>query len=184
MKIASSMRALLAWVLVGALAGCGASSNTLQGLQGLDAYVERDGGLVARLASRGSALTGTVRVFNYRDGVQVQLAASNLMPGSYRITLNERGNCSSPNLFSAGPSWAPPGWNKPADELLPGFSVNAEGTIAGYVAYIKGVTTDGPNSIQGRAFVIHWGNVVGEAFPGQPNNRMACGVLVEGKALF
>lgn len=170
-------------LLAALLAGCGSSSG-LQGLKGLDAYEERDGGLVARLHSRSSAATGTVRVFDYRDGVQVQLAVTNLFPGSYRLALHERGNCSSPNLFSAGPAWAPPAWTKPAADLLPGFIANEEGNVSGYVVYIKGVSASGPNSIKGRSFVIHSGSLVGEAFPGQPNNRIACGVLVEGQALF
>lgn len=165
------------------LAGCG-SSRDLQGLQGLSAYEERDPGLVAQMHSRSSAVTGAIRVFDYRDGVQVQLAVSNLIPGSYRLALHERGNCSSPNLFSAGPAWAPPGSAKPAADLFPGFTAGEEGQVSGYVVYLKGVSTSGPTSIKGRSFVIHYGDRVGEAFPGQPNNRMACGVLVDGKALF
>lgn len=173
-------RAFALGLLTATLAGCGSSG----GMQGLDAYVERDGGLVARLHSRSSAITGTARAFDYRDGVQVQLAASNLIPGTYRLVLHERGNCTSPNLYSAGPAWAPPGWTKPAGELLPSFFVGEEGTVVGYVVFIKGVGTSGPNSIRGRSFVLHSGSLVGEAFPGQPNNRMACGEIVEGKALF
>ena len=165
------------------LAGCG-SSGDLQGLKGIGAYEERDGGLVARMHSRSSAVTGTVRVYDDRDGVQVQLAVTNLFPGAYRLALHERGNCSSPNLFSAGSAWAPPGWTKPAADLLPGFIANEEGQASGYVVYLKGVSTSGPTSIKGRSFVTHAGSLVGEAFPGQPNNRVACGVLVDGEALF
>jgi Cu/Zn superoxide dismutase len=62
-------------------------------------------------------------------------------------------------------------------DLLPGFLANPEGNNNGYVAYISGVRTEGPLSILGRSVVIHWGSVVGEAIPGQPNNRVACAVL-------
>lgn len=175
-------RRLVPAVLALLVAGCGSVGSG--GLSGLQNYNELDGGLVARLASRSSAITGTVRVFDYRDGVQVQLAATNLIPGSYRLALHERGNCTSPNMFSAGPAWAPPGFTEPAGKLLPSFFVGEEGTVVGYVVYIKGVSTSGPTSIRGRSFVLHSGELVGEAFPGQPNNRMACGVIVEGKALF
>lgn len=110
---------------------------------------------------------------------------TNLFPGSYRLALHERGNCSSPNLFSAGPAWAPAVWTKPAANLLlPGFIANEEGQVSGYVVYIKGMSVSGPASIKGRSFVIHAGSLVGEAFPGQPNNRVACGVLVDAQALF
>ncbi len=187
-RIARTLRRVVSVVLAPLLSalvltGCG-SGGGLSGLQGLEAYETREGGLVARMSSRSSAVSGTVRVFNYRDGVQVQLAVTNLFPGAYRLALHERGNCTSPNLFSAGPAWAPPAWTKPAADLLPGFTANEEGQVSGYVVYIKGVTIDGPTSIKGRSFVIHGGNLVGEAFPGQPNNRIACGVLVEAEALF
>lgn len=132
-------------------------------------------GLVARLRSPSSAATGTVRVVDYRDGVTVQLVISNLIPGQYRVALHEKGNCSSTNLFSAGAPWAPPGMNP--DDLLPGFLANNDGNQNGYVATIKGVSAEGPNSLRGRSVVVHWGSRLGEAFPGQPNNRIACGVL-------
>jgi Cu/Zn superoxide dismutase len=137
-------------------------------------------GLGAQLRSPSSAATGVVRIYDNRDGVQVQLSIDNLLPGAYRIAIHQNPNCSSPNLFSAGPAWAPPGSAKPADDLLSGFTANNEGNENGYVAYIKGVSTD---ALRGRSVVIHYGNRVGEAFPGQPNNRMACGVLVPNEPL-
>jgi Cu/Zn superoxide dismutase len=144
----------------------------------------RVGGYVAQLRSPSSAVKGSFRVYDYRDGVQVQLAVDNLYPGQYRIAFHENGNCRSPNLFSAGPPWAPPGSPRPAADLLPGFLANAEGNQNGYVAYIPGVHTDAEPSLRGRSVVIHWGTSVGEAFPGQPNNRMACGVLEWAEAAF
>jgi Cu/Zn superoxide dismutase len=145
--------------------------------------IPRQGGLVAQLGSPSSSATGVVRIFDFRDGVQVQLAISNLMPGAYRVAIHENGNCRSPNLFSAGPAWAPPGWTKPAGDLLPSFVANDEGQSS-YVAFVKGVRTEGPGSIRGKSVVIHWGNLIGEAFPGAPNNRMACGVLDDSKPIF
>lgn len=137
----------------------------------------RVGGLVANLRSSSSAVTGSVRAYEYRDGVQVQLAVYNLYPGQYRIAFHETPNCRSPNLFSAGPPWAPPGAAKPAADLLPGFLANNDGSQTGYVVYVPGVHVDREPSLRNRSVVIHWGTSVGEAFPGQPNNRMACGVF-------
>ncbi|MFO1317380.1 MAG: superoxide dismutase family protein [Burkholderiales bacterium] len=138
---------------------------------------------MAQLRSSTSAGVGTARVFDARNGVTIQVFVSNMIPGTYRVALHERGNCSSANMYSAGPAWAPPGWTKAPGELLPPFSANMEGSEAGYVARIDGVSTDGPTSIRGRSVVIHWGNIVGEAFPGQPNNRVLCGVLEPATAL-
>jgi len=137
----------------------------------------KQAGLVARLRSPTSAVTGAVRIYDFRDGVQVQLAVDNMYPGAYRIAFHEIGNCRSPNLFSAGAPWAPPTWTKAPGDLLPGFFANAEGNQNNYVAFVQGIRTEGPLSVRGKSVVIHWGTSVGEAFPGQPNNRMACGVL-------
>lgn len=157
--------------VVGSLAGCSSLRDENSPI------IPQTPGLVARMSSPGSAVRGSVRIYDYRDGVAVQLAVDNLYPGQYRLALHEVGNCSSPNLFSAGPPWAPPGWTKPPGELLPGFLANPEGNMNNYIAYISGVRTEGPTSIRGKSVVIHWGNTVSQAFPGQPNNRMACGVL-------
>lgn len=144
---------------------------------------QAQGGLVAHLRGMGSAATGAVYIFDARDGVQVQLSLANLLPGTYRIALHE-GNCKSPNFFSAGPAWAPPGWTKPPGELLPSFWANMEMNVNNYVAYVSGVRTEGPLSLRGRSVVLHYGEKITDAFPGQPNNRMACGVLEPAESLF
>lgn len=141
------------------------------------------GGLVARMRSPNSAVTGTVRIYDFRNGVQVQLSVTNMYPGSYRVAIHERGNCSSPNLFSAGGAWAPPTWTKPPGELLPGFLANEDGNQNGYVAFVQGASVEGPNSLRGKSVVIHLGNAVGDARPGERNNRVACGVLVPGEPI-
>lgn len=138
-------------------------------------------GLVARLRSPSSAAIGTARVVDYRDGVTVQLTITNLIPGQYRVSFHEKGNCSSANLFSAGPPWAPPGMDP--DTVLPGFLANNDGSQNGYVSFVQGVHTDGPTSLRGRSVVVHYGSRIGEAFPGQPNNRVACGVLESAQQL-
>jgi Cu/Zn superoxide dismutase len=170
------MKRFTHWIVSFALAalvvGCAGKDN------------EPPGGLVAQLGGPSSAAKGAVHIFDYRDGIQVQLSMSNLLPGAYRIAIHEVGNCKSPNLFSAGPAWAPPGWTKPAGELLPSFTVSESGNQNQYVAFVKGVRAEGPGGLRGKSVVVHYGDLVGEAFPGQPNNRMACGVLESNKASF
>jgi Cu/Zn superoxide dismutase len=170
--------ASIAAIAIASLAACSSSRSDPEALRA------RVGGLVANLRSPSSAVTGSVRVFDARDGVQVQLAVNNLYPGQYRIAFHETPNCRSPNLFSAGPPWAPPGAAKPAGDLMPGFLANNEGSESGYVAYVPGVHVDREPSLRGRSVVIHWGTSVNAAFPGQPNNRMACGVLEWSEAAF
>jgi Cu/Zn superoxide dismutase len=138
-------------------------------------------GATAQLRSPSSAATGVVHVFDTKDGIQVQLFISNLQPGIHRIALHENANCKSPNLFSAGKPWAPPTFTGDAGNLLPGFIANESGNEHGYVAFVKGVSVDGPVSIRNRSVVIHWGNFTSEAMPGQPNNRVACGTFESNK---
>jgi Cu/Zn superoxide dismutase len=116
-------------------------------------------------------------MFDARDGVVMQLSLYNMPVGTYRVALHERGNCTSPNLFSAGPAWAPPGAGKAPADLLPEFVTDTEGDLPTYTAYIRGARVEGPLSLRGRSVVIHFGRKIDDAFPGQPNNRIACGVL-------
>jgi Cu/Zn superoxide dismutase len=166
------MLALLAVATM--ISGCASVQETM---------AMRGGGLVANLRGSGSAATGVVRVFNYRDGVVVELSIANLIPGTYRIALHDGLNCKSSNLFSAGPAWAPPGSNKSPGDLLPQFVANNDSNVNSYVAYISGVRTEGPTSLRGRLVVIHYGSTIFDAFPGQPNNRVACGVLDNAEGL-
>jgi Cu/Zn superoxide dismutase len=165
-------------VALASLASCASKQSDPAALRA------RVGGLVAHLRSPSSAVTGSVRVYDSRDGVQVQLAVNNLFPGQYRIAFHETPNCRSPNLFSAGLPWAPPGSAKPAADLLPGFLANNEGSQSAYVAYVPSLHIDREPSLLGRSVVIHWGTSVNEAFPGQPNNRLACGVFEWSEAAF
>lgn len=166
----SRVIALLAFALA-ALGGCASLKEEA------DAIFGRGPGLEAALKGTGSAATGTVRIVDFRDGVAVQVSIYNMLPGTYRIALHERGNCSSPNLFSAGPAWAPPESGRTPENLLPQFSTDTEQDVKQYVAFFKGARVSGPLSLRGRSVVIHHGNTISEALPGLPNNRMACGVL-------
>ena len=165
-------RACAAILVAAAVAGCQSMYER-----------QAQGGLVAQLRGTGSAVTGAVYIFDARDGVQVQVSVSNLLPGTYRIALHQ-GNCKSPNFFSAGPAWAPPGWGKPPGELLPPFVANMDMNMNNYVAYVSGLHVDGAQSLRGRSVVLHYGEQVTDAFPGQPNNRMACGVLEATEPVF
>jgi Cu/Zn superoxide dismutase len=168
---------VLAVTIAAALCGAGCGSSSPSSREGLNALLPQVDGVTAQLRSPSSAATGVVHIFDYKDGIQVQLAIDNLRPGAHRIAFHENPNCRSPNLFSAGRAWAPPSFTGNPGELLPGFIANQGGNENGYVAFVKGVSVDGPVSIRGRSVVIHYGNLVGEAYPGQPNNRMACGVF-------
>ncbi len=160
------------------LAGCASLKETGNEIFG------RGEGLEARLRAPNSSASGVVRVFDYRDGVALQMTLYNVPNGTYLIALHERGNCSSPNLFSAGPAWAPAGSGKSPSELLPQFNTDSLGDMTTYNAFIKGARVEGPLSLRGRSVVIHGGTQLGDAVPGLPNNRFACGAFDTIKKLF
>jgi len=171
MRLMRTVPRLSAALSLAALSACGSLKGDIFDL------APQVNGLGAQLRSPTSAVAGAVYVYDYRDGIQVILSINNLYPGQYSIAFHEVGNCTSPNLFSAGPPWAPPGWTKPPGELMPTFLANNYGNQNGYVAFVQGVHTDRPPSVLGKSVVIHAGKTVDQAFPGQPSNRMACGVL-------
>jgi Cu-Zn family superoxide dismutase len=166
--------ALAAWVLiaVAAVAGCRSAGEDVP-----DKVTIGGGGIGARLTSLGGSAMGATVTFQQRDGFVAMLAGlRNAAPGrSFRVVIHANGNCSSPNGFSAGPPWAPPG---KADDLRHVvISTNSEGT-GSVSARLPGWRLEGPDGLVGRSVVIHDGATGSlEAEPGVRNNRAACGVI-------
>lgn len=152
-------------------AGCAALDTTKESLVGKGPVVEA---LLQRAG--GGPWQGTVKFTDRGNGVLVTLYASNILPGTYRLAIHANGNCSSPNFFSAGPPWAPPGSTKPAAELMPEIHTNSDGdTLATF--QVPGLHIAGDNSLQGRSVVLHWGRVASDTQPGVRNDRALCGVI-------
>ncbi len=140
-------------------------------------------GLEARLRGVGSAASGMVKVVDRADGVTLTLNLTNLPPGRYRLAFHAKGNCSSPNLFSAGAAWAPPSAQKTGNELIPSFGVGSDGDVV-FTTHIRGVRADAKDDLRGRTVVVHAGDTIDVAIPDQRNNRVACGVFDSIKPLF
>ncbi len=155
----------------GALAACAAVDATKESVAGKGPVVE------AQLKAPGNGpWQGTVKFTDRGDGVLVTVFITNIAPGTYRLAIHANGNCSSPNFFSAGPPWAPPGSTRPAAELAPELHTNSEGDMQ-RTFQIPGVHISGENSLQGRSVVLHWGRNAEDTKPGEANNRALCGVV-------
>ena len=128
-------------------------------------------------AKNGSAAQGDVKFMLRGDVVSVLGSLNNLPPGQYRFAIHERGNCSSPNAFSAGKPWAPAGYPRPGTELLPVMTVGGE--AHGQMSYrLPGVRLAGPDSLEGRAVLVHTGaRVDADLRPGVPNGVVLCGTI-------
>lgn len=140
-----------------------------------------DYGQVAPLrAIGGSAVFGKIRVVDRGDGASVLVSMMNVPPGDYRIAFTERPNCSSPNGFSAGAPWAPPG--KDARNLIPIQRVSSEDRVE-LSLRVPTVKTTGPYGVAGHSVVVYAGSRVTDARPDVPNERMACGVFEPAQQL-
>ena len=123
----------------------------------------------------GSSLTGAAMLQAADGGVQLKVNFNGRGPGRYRVMIHETGNCSSPNGFSAGPPWAPPGVSL-AEE---GFPILKNDDSASNVVKLAGYKLTGPDGVVGRSVVVHeggQGTIV--ARPDVPNDRIGCGVIV------
>jgi Cu/Zn superoxide dismutase len=173
---------LLALTAMLALAACGMIRDSTETSGNVSVRPPAPAGMVARLRSLDSAVSGKARVLDSGDGATLLLSMINVPEGSYRVALHERGNCSSPNGFSAGPVWAPPGAARDPRDLVGPLTTNREGTAEASM-HLRGVRTTGPNGVAGHSIVVYAGLEVTEARPDVPNNMIACGVFEPAQTL-
>lgn len=162
-------------------AACGTSGDRGHGLPMREPEPEKSGpapGVEAVLAPvGGSAAQGSAKFLVRGDGVTAFIVVNNVVPGPYRVAIHERGNCSSPNGFSAGKPWAPPGSPRPASDILPEIPIGQNGNGV-MTASIRGLKLAGPDSLEGRSVVVHAGSTVDAiVVPDRPNRIVLCGVI-------
>jgi len=169
--IADACRVVATLAIASALAGC-AGPRELE--EGAGILGKRADTLEARLVSKGgSGARGAVRFAQTGKGLELSVYFYNVPVGSYRVAVHANGNCTSPNAFSAGAPWIPPGATQP---IVFGFYVDENG--ADFSQRVPGLTLTGPMGVSGRAAVIHQGwNGPLDAVPDVPNDRVACGVF-------
>lgn len=157
-----------------ALAGCESMQKAGSQIVGSGPNIE-----AKLVAIGGAAVTGAAILRAYDGGVMMTVNFNGPRPGAYRVVVHANGNCSSPNGFSAGPPWAPPGV---AVVRLP---LVKNDDAASFTVRLPGYRFDGPDGVLGRSVVVHAGATGSlEAEPGVPNNRIACGVISTARSLF
>lgn len=140
---------------------------------------------IARLKpTRGHAVRGTVTFQEETQGVRVTANITGLTQGPHGFHVHQNGDCSAPDAMSAGdhfnPTGAPHGGPRDARRHI-GDMGNVVADDQGVVRmqYVdQHLTLDGPNSIIGRAVIVHAG---GDDLMSQPSGdagaRVACGVI-------
>jgi len=154
-----------------ALAGCQATSDVFK----LDSAPSAQPGAYGAvfIPRNGSVAGGNVRIVPRDDGIALTVYVTGIPPGQFRIVFHANGNCSSPNAFSAGPPWSPPGVDA---ARLPMLASSSDGTALLSVR-VRGYKLDGPDGLLGKAVVLHEATSPLDAQPGVPNGRLACGVI-------
>ena len=161
------MATCAALALAVTLAGC-ETARTI-----VDSRAPGLGGRIVALG--GSPAKGFIVVKRRESGVTLIVNLNDVGPGIYRVVFHANGNCKSPNGFSAGPPWAPPGGQV---EVYSG-AMNSDGLLNMSIL-ISGLPVDPPDGIYGRSVVIHQGNTGSlDAVPDVRNDRIACVVLNE-----
>ncbi|MBK6807072.1 MAG: superoxide dismutase family protein [Betaproteobacteria bacterium] len=141
-------------------------------------------GVEARLApSNGSAGQGTAKFVVRGDSLVALVSVAGLIMGSYRVSIHETGNCTSPNAFSAGRPWAPPGSPRAAVDLFPEMRVSEPGHGL-LTTTVRSMLLTGPDGLEGKSVIVSAGTTVdADAVPGVPNRRVLCGVIGPPRSL-
>jgi len=183
-------RLALALVAVVSIAGCGSNPSWnpstwfSRDSQPSGATPRELPGVEARMKAIGSAINGVVRVRESGDLFVLRADFGGLTPGAeYRIVLHENGNCSSPNAFSAGAPWSPPGAGASPAQLIPVMRAASEGSGI-LTVRLKGVRMGGDGGLLKRSVVIYQGYTPEPLRPGVPNNAVGCGVFEPSQTLF
>ncbi len=158
--------------LAAALAACQSSGGSAP-----EAAQRTVPGVEAPLSpSNGAAGQGSARLVVRGDDLLLLVTVNSLVQGPYRVSIHERGNCSSPNAFSAGAPWAPPGSPRAAVDLFPELTVRETGN-AQMTTTVRGVRVS-VDELRDKSIVVSMGTTVeAQALPGVPNRRVLCGVL-------
>jgi Cu/Zn superoxide dismutase len=157
----------LAAVLAAGCSNAHFGSTTPAGPEPKSAKAEEMGQVAVLRAIGGSAVSGKIRVIDRGDAASVLVSVINVPTRTYRIVFHERGNCTSPNGFSAGAPWAPAAAAKPAEDLHPVQYANAD-SIGESESRIRGLQAMGPDGVAGRSVMLYAGAVVTVPRPDVP----------------
>lgn len=124
---------------------------------------------------------GLITFRPYDGGLVLVADVGGFSAGAYRIVVHNTPVCTSPNGFSAGPPFVPPGAAAPV--AIP-IRMWEQGT-ATLSQRVPALTLNGPSGIEGKSIVLHASQTGSlDAVPGVANDRVACGVIGPVPTLF
>ena len=141
--------------------------------------------------TEGNDVRGTVSFTEAPEGVRVVASVMGLEEGEHGFHIHETGDCSAPDASSAGGHYAPDDspHGAPTDAQdqrhlgdLGNITAEANGQ-ASYERVDEYLTLSGPNSIIGKAVIVHENPDDLETQPtGNAGPRLACGVIERGSS--
>ena len=134
--------------------------------------------------TKGNNVRGTVTFTKEAGGVRIVANLTGLTPGAHGFHAHQTGDCSAPDASSAGGHFNPtdmPHSAPDSDQRHAGDFGNLTADASGKATYNKldtKVELDGPNSIVGRAIIVHAKADDLKTQPtGDAGGRQACGVV-------
>jgi len=132
----------------------------------------------------GSSLTGTAEFMVHGGQMMVTVSVKGATPGVHAVHIHEKGDCSAPDATSAGAHFNPGGHQHGSPDSkerhagdFGNMTVAADGT-GSLMVHTDMLTMEGPNSVVGRAIIIHEKE---DDFVTQPTGnaggRIGCGVI-------
>ncbi len=134
--------------------------------------------------TKDNSVSGVVTFTKLAEGIKVSSNIIGLAPGKHGFHIHEFGDCSSPDGTSAGGHFNPSmmAHGAPTDSMRHSGdfgNITADSSGTAVMEWIDPVISlDGPNSIIGRAVIIHAGEDDLKTQPtGAAGARVACGVI-------
>ncbi|RMH95460.1 MAG: superoxide dismutase family protein [Calditrichaeota bacterium] len=134
--------------------------------------------------TEGNNVTGVVYFTQMENGVKIEAKVEGLTPGEHGFHIHEFGDCSSGDGKSAGGHFNPEGKSHGAPDAAErhvgdlGNLTADDAGVAKYERVDSHLSLNGPNSIIGRAVIIHEkADDLTSQPTGAAGSRLACGVI-------
>ena len=134
--------------------------------------------------TQGNNVSGTVTFTSENGGVRIEAHVTGLAPGKHGIHVHQNGDCSAPDASSAGDHFQSPGQQHGAPDSTQrhtgdlGNMEAGQDSTAHFTLVDSVLTLSGPNSVVGKAVVVHEGEDDLATQPsGDSGARVACGVV-------